>query len=127
MIEFALLILSYLCKKIIGTIFLIYGSFMAACRWELRAYWKGVAIINDKQLNVVGKYALNQALAHEPVFGNPLMTVSAAMHEARLHKYGKKWEGRVNKLDDDHFYKAFQSHKNTIKTEYNRLFPNTGG
>ena len=122
MIEFILLILSYLLKKVFGLIFLVYGSFMAACKWELKAYWLKVSIANDKQLNVVGKYALNQALAHEPVFGNDLMTVSAAMHEARLHDYGKKWEGRIDKLDKDHFEKSFESHKKEIEKEYNRLF-----
>lgn len=121
MIELILLILSYLLKKVFGLVFLVYGSFMAACKWELKDYWKRVAVANDKQLNVVGKYALNQALSETPVFGNDLQTVSTAMHIARLHNFGKKWERRINKLDFNHFEKSFISHKLQIEKEYKSL------
>ena len=80
-----------------------------------------VSIINDVYLNVVGKYALNQSLCHEPVFGNRTQTVSAAMYKARLHKFGKFWERFVNKLDNNHFEKAYINHKELIKKEFDTL------
>ncbi len=119
--DFILLVIACACFLTFFLIFLVYGSFMASCKWELRKFWKSVSVSLDKTLNVSGKYALNQALAHEPVFGNDLQTVSTAMYFARLQKYGKKWEGRVNKLDDDHFKKSFENHKQQIETEYKSL------
>lgn len=94
---------------------------MASMKWELRAYWKEVSIINDKQLNVTGKYALNQALSETPVFGNPLQTVSTAMYLAKLHKFGKWWEKKINKWDKNHFQKSYESHKRTIRREFENI------
>lgn len=119
--DFILLVIACACFLTFFLIFLFYGSFMASCKWELRRYWKSVSVSLDKTLNVSGKYALNQALAHEPVFGNDLQTVSTAMYFARLHKYGEKWENRINKVDDDHFEKSAASHFKDIENEYKRL------
>lgn len=94
---------------------------MSLCKWELRKYLKDVSIINDKYLNVVGKYALNQALSENEVFGNPLQSVSTGMYFARLHKFGKFWERFVNRLDKDHFIKSKESHEKAIATEYNNI------
>lgn len=81
-----------------------------------------VSIINDVYLNVVGKYALNQSLCHEPVFGNRTQTVSAAMYKARLHRFGKFWFWFVEKLDKNHFYKAYINHKKLIINEYESIY-----
>lgn len=124
MIEFVLLIVSLICKTVFALVFFCYGCFMASCKWELRKYLKEVAIVIDVYLNVVGKYALNQALCHEPVFGNRLQTVSAAMYIARLHKFGKFWERFVNRLEKDHFKKAHHNHCETIKKEYTKILMN---
>lgn len=121
MIELVLILVSHLCKKVFSLIFFLYGCFMASIRWELKAYLKEVAIINDVYLNVVGKYALNQALCHEPVFGNRLQTVSAAMAKARLHKFGMFWHRFVEWLEKDHFKKADENHVKAISAEHKKI------
>lgn len=116
--DFILLVIACVCMLVFFLVFLAYGSFMAAKKWELRKFWKSVAVSLDKTLNVSGKYALNQAMSHEPVFGNPLQTVSTAMFFGRLHKFGKKWEERINKVDQEHFKKSFYNHKAEIQKEW---------
>lgn len=114
MIEIVLLIVSNICKKLLSKVFFIHGSYIAICRGEIKSYLKSCAIINDVALNVKGKYLLNQRLSKNKVFGNPLMTVSAATHLAILEPAGVKWKKRINKLDSDHFEKAYESYKKQI-------------
>lgn len=116
-----ILIISIACKKILSLIFFIHGSFIAITRGELTNYWKQVAISNDANLNVSGQYLLNQRLSHNLVFGNRLMTVSAALYLAKLENAGKKWEKIINFIDKGHFEAAYNSHKENIINEYNQL------
>lgn len=115
--EFVLLFISVFCIVVFYLIFLLYGILMASRKWELLSYLRAVNVINDKTLNVTGKYALNQAMSHEPVFGNGLQTVSTAMFFARLHDFGKKWWNRIEKVEQEHFKKSFYSHKEVIQKE----------
>lgn len=116
-----ILILSITCKKLLSLIFFIHGSFIATTRGELNQYWKQIAISNDANLNVSGQYLLNQRLSHNRVFGNRLMTVSAAMYLAKLENSGKFWSRFVNKIDKGHFEKAYNSHKEIITKEIENL------
>ena len=115
--DFLLLLIACACMLVFFFVFLIYGSFMASCKWELRKFWKDVSVSLDKAMNVTGKYALNQAMSHEPVFGNGLQTVSTAMFFGRLHDFGKKWWDRIDKIDKEHFKKSFYNHKEIIQKE----------
>lgn len=115
------LITSWVCKWLLDKIFFIHGTFVAITRGELTAYWKELAIVNDVYLNVSGKYLLNQRLSKNQVFGNRLMTVSAAMHLAKFENAGTKWERRIKKLDKNHFEKAYLSHKENITNEFLNL------
>lgn len=119
---FKLIFVSYFFKKLLGLAFLIHGSYIAIKRWEFLRYLEDVAIINDVWLNVVGKYSIHQAISENPVFGSRLQTISAAMYLAKLHNFGI-WCGiQVEKLDENHFEKAFNNHKEIIKKEYEFLF-----
>jgi ABC-type sugar transport system permease subunit len=119
--EFLLLIISVWCMVVFYAIFLAYGIYMSFRKWELLSYLRGVNVSNDKTLNVAGKYALNQSMSENPVFGNHLHTVSKAMCEGRLHKFGKFWNWFLNKLDKDHIKKAHDKHVADITAEYERL------
>jgi len=119
--EFLLLIVSVWCMVVFYAIFLAYGIFMASKKWELLSYLRRVNVSNDKTLNTAGGYALNQSMSENPVFGNHLHTVSKAMHEGLLHKFGKFWNRVLNKLDKDHIKKAHDKHVAEITAEYERL------
>jgi len=120
----ALLLTSTICKWIFRKIFFVHGSYIEFRKGGLKGmfgFWDDLSIINDVYLNVAGKRLLNQRLSKNEVFGNRLMTISAAMHLAELEEAGEKWEKRINRLEADHFEKAFLSHKQNITNEYNRL------
>lgn len=119
--ELTLLIISVLCKKILGLVFFIHGTYIAITRWELLKYWKELAIINDVYLNVAGQHLLNQRLSKNRIFGDRYMTVSAAMFKAKFERAGTKWEKRINWLDKGHFEKAYKSHVEQIIKAYNEI------
>lgn len=121
MTQLLLLIISRISDRILSKVFWLHGSWIALKRGELTKYWHSVAVSNDMNLNVKGKYLLNQRLSDNEVFGNPLMTVSAAKHLARSTNAGNKWKNRINKLDEDHFAKAYESYKKQITKAYNEL------
>lgn len=119
--ELILLIISVICKKLLGLVFFIHGTYIAITRKELLKYWKELAIVNDVYLNVSGQHLLNQRLSKNRVFGDRYMTVSAAMFKAKFENAGAKWEKRINWLDKGHFEKAYKSHVNQITKAYNEL------
>lgn len=121
MIELLLLITSNVCKKLLGKVFFIHGCYIAIQSGELKSYLKRLAIVNDVALNVKGKYLLDQRLSKNQVFGSPLMTVSAAIQLSKSEPAGLKWKKRINKLDADHFEKAYESYRKQITEAYTNL------
>lgn len=120
--ELGLLIISNIADRLLSKAFFWHGSWISYRRDGIKGltyYWKECAISNDMNLNVKGQHFLNQRLSKNRVFGNPLMTVSAAKYLAVLENAGKKWEKRINGLDEDHYLKAYRSHILKIETEYN--------
>jgi len=121
-----LLLISILSDKLLGSVFFCHGSWVSFRRGgvkEMKEYWYECAFSNDMNLNVKGQHLLNQRLSKNRVFGNPLMTVSAAKHQARLTEAGSKWAKRLNAIDTDHYAKAYESYKNRITNDYNNLQP----
>ncbi len=122
--ELALLIISRIANKITRRVFWLHGTYVSFDRfgWKgVKKYWYACAVSNDMNLNVVGQFLLNQRLSEIEVFGDPLMTVSAAKHKARLTNAGSKWAKRLNAIDKDHYAKAYESYKNQITKAYNEL------
>lgn len=124
--ELALLIISNICDRVLSKVFFWHGTWVSFRRFGIagvKKYWYACAFSNDMNLNVKGQLLLNQRLSKNSVFGNPLMTVSAAKHLARLEPAGEKWARRLNNIDKDHYAKAYKSYKELITKEYNNLQP----
>ena len=111
--EFLLLIVAWCLKAVLSPILFAYGIVRSILRWELRQYFKEIAIALDVFGNVIGQYMFNDLLQkHGYPFGSRKDTISYALGKneqyVRLTWLGKLIGKILDSFDKDHLKKAIK-------------------
>jgi hypothetical protein len=118
-------LLSWLLKKVLYWPFYWYSCYMAYKRGgkeELKDFILECSIMDDVDLNQVGKYPLNDYMhTGGPEAGNRFQTVSCWLGLTNPNKRVTWWVKWLDKRDPNHCLKAVEFHKRRVLREAQAL------